>query len=53
MATSFAKFPEETMNFFMTAELPKWTHNKTISKACESYRVDKDLKEELKKLKQI
>lgn len=51
VATSFAKFPEETMEFFKSADLSKWTHNKTIAKACESYRVDKDLKNVLKSLK--
>ena len=51
LATSFAKFPEETMAFFKVAELPKWTHNRTIAKSCESYRVDRDLMEELKKLR--
>ena len=51
VATCFAKYPEETMMFFKKAGLPKWTHNKAISKACESYRVDRDLKEELKRLR--
>lgn len=51
VATCFSKFPEETYAWFVNAKLPKWTHNKAISKACESYRVDRDLKAELKKLK--
>lgn len=50
LATSFAKFPEETMAFFKSAELPEWTHNKTIAKARESYRVSGEVKEELRRL---
>lgn len=49
----FAKFPEETRFFFKQVKLPKWTYNKAISKTCESCRVDKDLKEELKTLKMV
>ncbi len=51
ISVCFVKFPEETMQFFKQVRLPKWTFNKTILKTCESYRVDKDLKEELKELK--
>lgn len=47
----FVKFPEETMLWFSHLSLPKWTYNKAISKTCESYRVDRDLKAELKKMK--
>ena len=47
----FAKFPEETMFFFSHLSMPRWTYNKAILKTCESYRIDKDLKAELKKLK--
>ncbi len=52
LATSFAKFPEETMAFFKSAELPEWTHNKTIAKVRESYRVSEEVKEELRRLRQ-
>lgn len=31
--------------------LPKWIHNKSIQKACESYRIDKDKKTYLRSLK--
>lgn len=47
----FVKFPEETMAWFSHLSLPKWTYNKAISKTCESYRVDRDLKVRLKKMK--
>lgn len=51
IATCFAKFPEETMAFFKQVRLPKWTFNKAILKTCESKRVDKEVKEELRGLK--
>ena len=51
LATCFAKFSEETMAFFKQVRLPRWTFNKTIAKACESYRVDKEVKGELRGLK--
>ena len=31
--------------------LDVWTHNKTIQKAIESYRISKEQKEELRKLR--
>ncbi len=51
LSVCFVKFPEETKAFFQQLRLPKWTFNKAIAKTCESYRVDKDLKEELRGLK--
>lgn len=51
ISVCFAKYPEETMAFFKELRLPKWTYNKAIAKTCESYRVDKDLKAELRQLK--
>ena len=51
LSMCFAKFPEETMQFFKQVQLPKWTFNKTILKTCESYRVDRDVKDELRELK--
>ena len=49
----FVKFPEETMAWFSHLSMPRWTYNKAISKTCESYRVDRDLKAELKKMKMV
>lgn len=51
ISVCFAKFPEETTFWFRDLKLPKWTYNKSIAKTCESYRVDRDLKAELKSLK--
>lgn len=50
VATAFAKFPEEMMYCF-DGRLDKFTHNKAISKICDSFRVSKDQKEEIKKLR--
>ena len=47
----FVKYPDETLVWFKGCKLPTWTYNKAIAKTCESLRVDKDLKKELKKLK--
>lgn len=40
----FIKFPTATMRYLLRSKLPKWTFNKTISKICDSYRVDKETK---------
>lgn len=47
----FIKFPDETYAYLKVAKLPKWTLNKTISKICDSYRVDNLTKTEVKKLR--
>lgn len=51
ISVCFAKYPEDTLVWFSNLKLPAWTYNKAINKTCESYRVDKDLKETLKKMK--
>ena len=50
-ATALAKQYEATMPYIETAVLDKWTHNKAIQKAVESYRITKEQKEYLKTLK--
>lgn len=50
LATAYAKFPEETRNA-LDWEWPKVTLNKAIQKMCESYRVSKEDKVELRKRK--
>lgn len=45
------KFKEKTYQFLLKNNLDKFTFNKTISKICDSYRVNKDEKEILKKLR--
>lgn len=50
-ATALAKQYEETIPFLEKKKLDPWTHNKTIQKAIESYRVTEEHKEYLKKLR--
>ena len=45
VAECFIKYPEETMGYLKVSRLPKWTFNKTISKICDSYRVEAEVKE--------
>ena len=45
------KFPEKTTEFFKNNNLDDKTHNKAIQKSMESYRVSKEDKEIIKKLK--
>lgn len=47
----FIKHPQATMNYLSKSKLPPWTFNKTISKICDSYRVDTDIKNQLKKMR--
>ncbi len=51
-ATALAKRWEDTVPYLTQNKLDKWTHTKTIQKARESYRITKEQKEFLKKLKQ-
>ena len=50
-ATALAKRWDETLPYLADRRLPAWTHNKTIRKAIESYRVLPERKEYLKTLK--
>ena len=51
IAECFIKYPEETLAYLKVSHLPKWTYNKTISKICDSYRVDPEVKLLLKKMR--
>lgn len=51
LATALVKCPKETLNYLNNNKLGDFVFNKAISKACESYRIDKFLKEKLKKMK--
>ena len=51
-ATALAKQYESTIPVLERRELETWTHNKTIQKALESYRVSDDHKAYLKTLKE-
>lgn len=47
----FIKYPDETYKLIKNNNMDNFTHNKAIQKIIESYRVDKKVKDELKKLK--
>ena len=48
-ATALAKQYDATFPYIKNKKLNEWTHNKTIQKACESFRVSDAHKKELKK----
>ena len=50
-ATSLAKQYKSTIPYLINNKLSVWVHNKTIQKACESYRITNEQKEYLKSLK--
>ena len=50
-ATALAKQYDDTISYIENNKLDKWTHNKTIQKAIESYRITKEQKDYLRKLK--
>ena len=50
-ATALAKQYEYTIKYIENNKLDKWTHNKAIQKAIESYRITPEQKEYLRKLK--
>lgn len=50
-ATALAKQYDATLPFIEGMRLDKWTHNKAIQKACESYRVSDQQKSYLRTLK--
>ena len=50
-ATALAKQYDLILPFFENKKLDKWTHNKAIQKAFESYRISNDRKQYLRTLK--
>ncbi len=50
-ATALAKQPEAVLPYLTEHRLDPDVHNKTIRKACESYRIPDEMKDRLKKLK--
>ena len=50
-ATALAKQYDSILPFIKNRRLDPWTHNKTIQKARESYRISPEQKEYLKALK--
>ena len=53
VSIAFIKFPDKTMEFLENNILDDFTYNKSIQKIIESYRVDKEIKEKLRKMKRI
>ena len=51
LSTSLVKNEKETLEYLNNNNLSDFVINKTISKANDSYRVNKELKETLKKMK--
>ncbi len=50
-ATALAKQYDDAVVYITEKKLPVWTHNKTIQKAVESNRIDKETKDYLRTLK--
>lgn len=50
-ATAMAKQREKTFSIIKNRNLDKWTHNKTIQKCIESFRISDDDKKKLKELR--
>ncbi len=51
MATALAKQPEAAMEMLRQNRMDAKTHNRTIQKACESFRVSDAMKQELRTMK--
>lgn len=51
LSVCYVKFPEKTEEYLKKCNLDDFTFRKTISKICDSYRVEKDKKEFLKLLR--
>jgi len=51
VSVCFAKFPVQTYAFLREDRMDDFTHNKSIQKTCESYRVTKDWKEKIRSLR--
>ncbi len=50
-ATALSKQYEKTLPYLKEKKLHLWVHNKTISKACESFRVKSENKNELRQMR--
>ena len=51
MATALAKQWDAAIPYLEEPVMEKWTHNKTISKAVDSYRITKEQKDYLRTLR--
>lgn len=52
-ATALAKQYDAILSYLKNNRLEEWTHNKTIQKATESFRISTEQKEYLKRLKKV
>lgn len=50
-ATALAKQPDAALPWLTDRRLDVWTHNKTIQKAAESYRIPPEMKQQLRELR--
>jgi len=50
-ATALAKHYDEILPYIRDRKLDTWTHNKTIQKAVESYRISAEQKDELRAMR--
>ena len=51
VSACFVKYPQKTYEFLKYSTMDDFTHNKAISKTCESFRVTKEMKEAIRKLR--
>lgn len=51
VSVCFVTFPEQTFDFLQHDRMDDFTHNKSIQKTCESYRVSKEWKERIRTLR--
>ena len=51
VATCLAKFPDKTYEYLKRDNLDDWTHNKSIQKSIESFRVSDEMKAMVRELK--
>ena len=50
-ATALAKQPDAALPWLAERRLDVWTHNKTIQKAVESFRIPPEMKQQLRELR--
>lgn len=51
LSICYIKYPDKSYKYMLSSKLDDFTFNKAISKICDSYRIAKNIKENLKKLK--
>ena len=49
LSICYIKYPKETSNYLDKSKIDDFTYNKTISKICDSYRIDKNTKINIRK----